>query len=632
MGKTLNWVLALQDNLSAPAARASSSLAKLSKAHELAERTFSRSLSRAGTGDRFRMFDIGRTFNRAADPTPRISRMARGAEMATGYLSTMGSTLLGIGRIAVGAAGGIGGLGVAFGRSAVDAIQFREQAMTTLRQVLRSDSAAQEVFAESQQIARQTPFETQDVVNERVRLIAAGFSRDQSRTLQAGISDIRALFGDNSADQLTNAFERIRSGGLTGEVLEELRGSRVGTSEIIQQLATAAGIQGTNPDELQRRVLQAARTGRIQNAAIIGAILDRVQGQTHADTLGAFARQRGGESFAGAISNLRSAFGDLLASGDITGLGGTSALVGGISRLTEVLSDANPLGQRLRATLYGIVDAAGRFAGGFLSGGGAERMLGALVTGIDRLWKGFQYVAPLASALFRGLGTGLAPLAAVLGRLFGTISTGQSPTQRMIAGFEMFGRVLGYVGTAGAAIGAVVFGVGAVLGGVLVGGLTFAIAALTQFYSWLVGLPNVFTDLNARVTEFGAQLIQGFVDGLLARWSMLRESIVGVFTDVVGTAASVLQIKSPSRVFMELGAYTAEGFSMGLEGGARDVNAAMGAMLAPPAAGALGGAAGAGAGATITIMIDGSGDPASTGRAVVGALADFFGITAPEPA
>lgn len=660
MATKLMWALSLTDHLSAPASKMGRAMAGLERQIARAQRT--QRAQEAATGraalrgqrfsDRLAAADRRTTarMERGRDTArARALRLATRHERAEQRVAQAGaqtrareavestgrmvSGVAAVGAAALAAGAAVGHLALAFGSSAVDAIRFREQAMTTLRQVLQSDSAAQDVFRESQAIARQTPFETQDVVNQRVRLIAAGFSRDQSRTLQASLLDIRALFGDNSANQLTNAFERIRSGGLTGEVLEELRGSRVGTSEVIDQLARTAGISAANPDELQRRVLTAARTGRIQNSQIIGAILDRVQSQTHSTTAGAFARQRGATSFAGATSNLSSAFGDLLASGNIDQLGGTQALVGGLNRLVETLSDASPVGTRLRTVLYGIVDAAGQLAGGFLSGGSPERMLGTLVTGLERVWNAVNFLAPLVVAFFRGLGRGLAPLAAVLGRLFGGISAGQTPTERMVATMEIFGRVLGYMVTAGTAVGAVVLGIAAVIGGVLTGALGFGVYMVTQLWSWIVGAQNIFSTLGASIARLGGDAIQGFVNGITAKWQELRGAVTGVFTDVAGAAASALRIQSPSRVFMELGGFVGEGFALGLEGSTGGVSSALNAMVQPPEAGAAGLASGAAGGrgpVTISITVDGSGSPADTARAVAAELAQLLGVFAPE--
>lgn len=71
-------------------------------------------------------------------------------------------------------------------------------------------------------------------------------------------------------------------------------------------------------------------------------------------------------------------------------------------------------------------------------------------------------------------------------------------------------------------------------------------------------------DLPARFSEFGANLLQGLVDGITSRVAAVREAIGSVGDSVVGWFKQKLGIRSPSRVFAELGGFTMSGLEQGL--------------------------------------------------------------------
>lgn len=622
----LQWVLALDDRMSAPASKAARALAKLEAQNERMRRAQERASaaqSRVTRASQLAELRQARLSERLRDRTDR----ARRADGAASYVdrgeafSAVGMALGTIVSVAAAAAAAVGRVGAAFAGAAHDAIVFRERSINTLRTVLQSEEAANRVFSDSQRIARLTPFETNDVVEQRVRLIAADFSEEQSRTLQAALADVQALFGQSRAEILTSAFERIQNGGLTGEVLEELRNSRLGTQDIIASLARGANITASNPQELQQRVLQAARQGRIQNSQIIASILDQVQRRTHADTLGAFARQRGGESFEGALSNLRSAFGDLLTSGSIGDLAGVRSLTRGMGRVSELLSDQTEIGRRLRTVLYEIIDAAGGFVGRLLEGGSAERFLTRVVDLTQDLWTRFRALAATGKVFVEGLSTGLAPLVAVM-RQLGPATASAKPGEDVLASWRTFGEVLGgAITVVGGALG-VLYALGSTLVRVVYFPVRVAAEAIRSLSAAVEALTN-----GGSLRQVGWQLVEGFFQGVQEAFLSFAQPIQDLFGGVATAARNALQIRSPSRVFEEIGAYTAEGFSIGLEGG--DTAGAMRQLMAPPQVTAAG-LTTSGPGGPITITIDGAREPAEVAREVAASLAELFELPAPE--
>lgn len=101
-------------------------------------------------------------------------------------------------------------------------------------------------------------------------------------------------------------------------------------------------------------------------------------------------------------------------------------------------------------------------------------------------------------------------------------------------------------------------------------------------WAWLKSLP-------AQLLAIGQQIVGGLIDGIKAKIGAAGEAIKELGTSVVSGLKSLLGIRSPSRVFAELGGFVAEGFaggmSAGLDGVKRSAAAlSAAALIAAPAA------------------------------------------------
>jgi predicted RNase H-like HicB family nuclease len=104
--------------------------------------------------------------------------------------------------------------------------------------------------------------------------------------------------------------------------------------------------------------------------------------------------------------------------------------------------------------------------------------------------------------------------------------------------------------------------------------------AFNSVVAYLNGLIPGFGDL-------GSQIIQGMINGITGGASGVLTAITNVATGAIKAAKRALGIASPSKVFAELGGYTAEGFAEGVDDGAGDAQAAMTAMVEPPPPGEI---------------------------------------------
>ncbi|KAF0863951.1 phage tail tape measure protein [Pseudomonas sp. LD120] len=74
-------------------------------------------------------------------------------------------------------------------------------------------------------------------------------------------------------------------------------------------------------------------------------------------------------------------------------------------------------------------------------------------------------------------------------------------------------------------------------------------------------------DLPTQFTEFGNMIVNGLVNGLLAGMGKVKETISAIGDSTIGWFKEKLDIHSPSRVFAELGGFTMEGLTQGLQAG-----------------------------------------------------------------
>lgn len=88
-----------------------------------------------------------------------------------------------------------------------------------------------------------------------------------------------------------------------------------------------------------------------------------------------------------------------------------------------------------------------------------------------------------------------------------------------------------------------------------------------RFWGLVNGITTAFTGLKDKFVTVGAQLIDGLIGGIMAKWESLKATVGGIADGVGGWMKEKLGIKSPSRVFAEIGGYTMAGLENGLLGG-----------------------------------------------------------------
>lgn len=134
-------------------------------------------------------------------------------------------------------------------------------------------------------------------------------------------------------------------------------------------------------------------------------------------------------------------------------------------------------------------------------------------------------------------------------------------------------------------------------------GLILAVRAVAQ----------EFMDFGAKLSglslsEIGVQMMTGLANGITGAAAQVVAAITGAVNGAISAAKKALGIASPSKVFAEIGGYTAEGMAGGVDDGSGDVQKSLEAMVAPPDAkpgAAPGGGASGGGSPVFHIEING---------------------------
>jgi hypothetical protein len=123
----------------------------------------------------------------------------------------------------------------------------------------------------------------------------------------------------------------------------------------------------------------------------------------------------------------------------------------------------------------------------------------------------------------------------------------------------------------------------------------------------VIGLGKAIYDYfaNTSLSQMGTDLINGLVSGILGAGPAVLSALGGVVTGAIDSAKKLLGIASPSKVFAEIGANTAEGMAVGVDAGTGEVQGSLESLVAPPAATAPASGGGGTSVGGVTIIING---------------------------
>ncbi|MCX8016655.1 MAG: phage tail tape measure protein, partial [Rhodocyclaceae bacterium] len=276
----------------------------------------------------------------------------------------------------------------------------------------------------------------------------------------------------------------------------------------------------------------------------------------------------------GALGKLRALKGLLGGDKGQSGSGGlvdaATAALGGVQKVWVVNMPGGGLPGMGVPDLGGKTDKAGQAARGL----GAR--LRSLVAG----------VAMQVSMAWQTIAAWGAKVAAVAATAWSAISAGALAAGRavMAAGQWMLANPIVLILAAIAAAAYLVWRHWDVIGPQLAAVWQTVKAAFADAWAWISAVPQ-------RMLAVGQQIIDGLLAGLRQRWETLKASVSGIASGIADTVRGALGIRSPSRVFADIGGHLMGGLQQGIERAAALPLAAMrsvaGALAVPITAGAV---------------------------------------------
>ena len=106
-----------------------------------------------------------------------------------------------------------------------------------------------------------------------------------------------------------------------------------------------------------------------------------------------------------------------------------------------------------------------------------------------------------------------------------------------------------------------------------------AVGAFQSVADWFGSIGDMILgaigDVGSLLYDTGANLVNGFINGVQSMANSLIESVKGPIDDAIQGAKNLLGIASPSKVFRQIGRYTSEGLALGILDGGQKAESAI---------------------------------------------------------
>lgn len=512
---------------------------------------------------------------------------------------SLGGQLAAIGPYAAAAAAAllvIVGLLAGGGALALGAAKFKANTVNALRSVEGVGDEAPRIFKELRRLSDEMGIAESKAQALGLTLLDAGVAQSDLADSIRAIATLEKVRGADAAKKIEELIKKSAAAGSFKFDEGALEGSGVSKTDVVSALAKRLGKDTkTVEDELKKGAIKAAEGIAALNDAL-GA-KGMTKGLGSIDTIGVKAMEK--------LSRL---FEDV----------NVGPFLDGLSELLKLFDENTISGAALKFLATSIFD--GLFA--------------AAKEVFPYIKIAFYELIIVALKLY----IALKPVIGYMKELWASASQGEDMTNvirtvvNVLVGLAVVLAVI-----VGAALA---FGVAISVGFYyLITVLGQASAAVSSFVSgaW-ESLKSIFSVEGA--TSLAMNLINGLIAGITGGGAGVAQALIGVGQGAINSVKSVLGIASPSKVMEGLGAFTAEGFAQGVEGGAADAQGAMQATVAPPTAARAPGGGGGGLAVTIgNITIQGVGASGNVQADVKQGVLDAFeqlamqlgGAVAPSP-
>lgn len=203
---------------------------------------------------------------------------------------------------------------VSFASMAVDAARMREEALATFEAMYENKDVAANLFKSALEIAKDTKFETGEVVERFKALASGGYKSEELKNVFLAISDVNSA-REGAGDRAQYSLIKMRLKGIADlETVNALAESGAG-QDLFKKIADELGISGKkSPESRREEVFKLLSQKKVSDLTVESAFIDAVNDKLNGGKgVGHYSVEMGKKTLSGQISTLKSSLSDIFA-------------------------------------------------------------------------------------------------------------------------------------------------------------------------------------------------------------------------------------------------------------------------------------------------------------------------------
>lgn len=440
------------------------------------------------------------------------------------------------------------------GETVIQAVQFRDDAKGALEAYEGSAEAGREALAYIDKLSNAAGLDTKPLVDYYTQLKLAGYTAKNTRDILAAAADASSRFRSPEAlGKFVDVFKGIANKEIKSDTLFEFL-------PVKELRAKFTEFKGTTDKEFKDWI----KGGTVNSYAFGNKVLEVIQGYNFGKGLGASTEAIRKNSPEAAIARIKENIKKLLGDDGLLG-GKLASTIDTFGKLfdkntVEGAAFAKNVGDGINAIVDALKDpkTIKSFVDGLLA---MSKALPAIAKVVGPVVDEFSFLAEVLTGVgdnFDYIANEMVNGDNHLRRFVDAVASVASPITGLLSDLQKTDNLLGAVSRAFAATVRAVKNFGTGLSDEMKAGFESA--------------KETFDEIVDQVTDFGGDIVDGIKTGISNKWEDLKTAISDLAKDLPGPIKKVLGIASPSKVFMDIGANTVEGFNLGVDKEAANTN------------------------------------------------------------
>lgn len=409
----------------------------------------------------------------------------------------------------------------------LDAQGFKDRSGIALSALLKSEKAAASAYGRLVDFAHFFGEDPTEAITRFQNLLAGGWSQRDSEKLMQAFGDLKLVTPTVNTDAIAGAFSTIRAKAKLELADFQAAVSAGGLNLTLAYEAIGKKI-GRNAKEVEAIIGSGQVNADVGIIGLLDAINQRTNSSKAGEQLGKFANTTSG--MIERLKHLPSQFVMRMTADD-------SPLKGSLAKVLEYLDPKGPNAGRIIGALNTAFTKIGQTLAAWATPEGMDKIGKGLTAFIDAVPKVVAATAAVSKAVLW---------------IVGAVTSFRDNMRFLWAEVKRGGAVAtGFLASIAGVVSPIV-GIGVAV----VGAANWTINAVKAIGAW-------FADLAKKAVGFGTAIVDGLWQGLKDAWAGLLKNIKGLLDLLPAAAKKALGIASPSKVFAEIGGFTAEGFGAG---------------------------------------------------------------------